>query len=534
VSVTVYRGPDRRRPVSLSRGRLPGPRALLLVGLAASIAVVGVELLAATSVVSGLTPVSDTFGIVATALFFGAGSLRHARWRATGEAYMAVSSAALVVFALSTFPVVMAARAFVDPRTAAVLSSLARFAAAGVVTLILAPSLRAVEVDSRVRPHRLAIAGSVVAFVVFVGTAGLLEMGDPRLLTSSPAAAALELATSALWWALAWLCMRAGWNRRSPSLAWTAAVLALLGVATLLRSVSRFDGASWQIAAAVLIVVAASVAVANAAADLHEALAGESTELLTATSALADAQRLLADVEARREELVHDAGSMIATLRAASTTLDRHADVLDFETARWLRDAMGLELERLDRLIQGDVRRPPERFELAGAVRPVLATLREEGLDLEDLLEPRWAFGRPEDLAEVVHNLVVNAGRHAPGSTVTLRCDTVGPSVRLLVEDRGPGVRPDLVDRLFERGVTSDPSAGKGLGLHIGRRLMREQGGDLEVQDRPGGGASFVASLPAAPVVVETDGVGPQRATDPVVVDRSASRPAHGSATAAP
>lgn len=498
MSTIAYQGPDRRRPTPLTRGALPGRRAVLVVGVAAAVTVLCGQLLASTGTAGGLRSVADAFAVLATAMFFGSGVLRYARWRVTGEALMAASSAALLVFALATFPVAMAARAFGEPGAATVMSSLARFAAALVVMVILAPALRATDVDSGRRPHRVAAFGLTAAVGSFAALAGVVELSDAELLHSSAASSALELLAAGLWLALATVCARAAWTRRSVSVVWTAAVLTMLAVASVMRSVSRTDGPSWQVAASVLIAVAACVALVNAAADVRVALAGEAHALVSTSGALLHAERLLVDVEARREDLVHDARSMIGTLRAASTTLDRHADELDADTRRRLRAAMDLELERLGHLLEGSPGQPPRSFDVAAVVGAVVTTLRHDDLDPGDAGGHHWAFGRPDALADVVHNLVVNARRHAPGSRITVRCETVGGTVRVHVEDRGPGVRADLADRIFERGVTSDPAQGQGLGLHVGRRLMREQGGDLEVRRRPGGGAGFVASLPAA------------------------------------
>jgi signal transduction histidine kinase len=72
--------------------------------------------------------------------------------------------------------------------------------------------------------------------------------------------------------------------------------------------------------------------------------------------------------------------------------------------------------------------------------------------------------------------------------------------VRLHVEDEGPGVPERLIDRLFERGTTGDPSAGEGLGLHVARELIRRQGGDLVLVPQDERGARFLFTLPAGRV----------------------------------
>jgi two-component system sensor histidine kinase MtrB len=106
------------------------------------------------------------------------------------------------------------------------------------------------------------------------------------------------------------------------------------------------------------------------------------------------------------------------------------------------------------------------------------------------------ALGRPGDLAEVVQNLIENAFRHGGGPVDVMVRQSDG-TVHVGVHDRGPGVPEEVRERIFERGVTTH-DAGSGLGLFISLQLMRQQGGDLWVEARPGGGASFLAALPAA------------------------------------
>jgi signal transduction histidine kinase len=69
------------------------------------------------------------------------------------------------------------------------------------------------------------------------------------------------------------------------------------------------------------------------------------------------------------------------------------------------------------------------------------------------------------------------------------------------VRDDGPGVEPGRREEIFAPFASSDTPEGHrgaGLGLAISRELARALGGDLEVEDAPGGGSLFVLSLPAA------------------------------------
>jgi signal transduction histidine kinase len=72
-----------------------------------------------------------------------------------------------------------------------------------------------------------------------------------------------------------------------------------------------------------------------------------------------------------------------------------------------------------------------------------------------------------------------------------------GDRATIEVRDRGPGLDPDIVPRLFEPFVSSRGSTGLGLAVCDG--IVREHGGTIAGHNRPGGGASFVVTLPLAP-----------------------------------
>jgi two-component system C4-dicarboxylate transport sensor histidine kinase DctB len=68
----------------------------------------------------------------------------------------------------------------------------------------------------------------------------------------------------------------------------------------------------------------------------------------------------------------------------------------------------------------------------------------------------------------------------------------------LTLTDTGPGIRADILARLFEPFVTSKPAgAGLGLGLVISAQLVRAAGGTLRASNRDEGGACFVVDLPS-------------------------------------
>ena len=99
-------------------------------------------------------------------------------------------------------------------------------------------------------------------------------------------------------------------------------------------------------------------------------------------------------------------------------------------------------------------------------------------------------------------NLVKNAVE-AMGESGTLTVsvekgfdDQDNPVAVLRIEDTGPGIDPEIRDRLFIPYVTTKGSAGTGLGLALVHRILTEMGGRIDVIDGASGGARFAVRIP--------------------------------------
>jgi len=122
-------------------------------------------------------------------------------------------------------------------------------------------------------------------------------------------------------------------------------------------------------------------------------------------------------------------------------------------------------------------------------------------LDLDpDIFTVEADAGR---LRQILHNLIRNAvealeGQEKAALTVTTRGAREFDirAVFIMVEDNGPGIPPDSVDRIFDPYVTSKPK-GTGLGLAIVKKLVEEHGGWVEASNRTEGGARITIALPA-------------------------------------
>jgi nitrogen fixation/metabolism regulation signal transduction histidine kinase len=102
----------------------------------------------------------------------------------------------------------------------------------------------------------------------------------------------------------------------------------------------------------------------------------------------------------------------------------------------------------------------------------------------------------------VLANLVQNAVEAARPARAAVRVEVgrAGALAELSVSDRGPGVPPELRERIFDPYFTTKRS-GTGLGLAIARKIALQHGGDLVAGEAPGGGARFTLTLP----IVEPD-----------------------------
>ncbi len=114
----------------------------------------------------------------------------------------------------------------------------------------------------------------------------------------------------------------------------------------------------------------------------------------------------------------------------------------------------------------------------------------------------------PDKLVQVVTNLVENAVRHGSG-TVRLTLSPVAPGLRLVVEDEGEGIAPELRRRVFTKFWTSGRSGGSGLGLYLVHGLVEAQGGTVTIGDAQGGGARLTVTLPASDLEAASRDVGP-------------------------
>ncbi len=129
----------------------------------------------------------------------------------------------------------------------------------------------------------------------------------------------------------------------------------------------------------------------------------------------------------------------------------------------------------------------------------------DRGVRVEVDPQPAVVAGDPARLRQLVMILVDNAIRHSPtDGRVGVAVRANGSGASLVVEDDGPGIRPEDMPHVFERFYRAPgaPGGGTGLGLAIAKWIVDRHGGRIEVANRAEGGARFVVDLPATGGVV--------------------------------
>jgi signal transduction histidine kinase len=436
----------------------------------------------------------------ASGLFLIAGVALLVVWRASGRTRSALLGVSLIVGG-SVFGALQPFGRLVHDGPVLSATAPSVLVATGIPALFLIARCCVMNtVKSAVRPVRAAVWSVLAATAGFALVLLAASMASP---IDTPLA-----------WSLALLVLGGLWSAASaiisgrarsdgvalsapltPGLQLFAAIYVFAGLAVL--------GHPWALVLSAAAACGSGATLATfAASSLAAALRRQGTSTLRLVGELGDATQVLADEQARREELVHDARSAVASLRLANGTLVRYREQLDLGTQEELHSAFGAELGRLADLLDASPSHAAEEFDLAETVRPLVRLARDGGAHITlSMADSVPVHGVRRDTATVVHTLLTNATRYARGTTIEVRAELRAYDVRVSIADRGPGVGRDEREAVFRRGfrgASSAGSEGSGLGLFVARRLMADQDGGLVVEENPGGGACFVVTIPAA------------------------------------
>ena len=245
---------------------------------------------------------------------------------------------------------------------------------------------------------------------------------------------------------------------------------------------------------------------------------GGLTAQLKAREHLAAQVQVAEESERLRKTLLdcvsHELKTPLAAIGAASQELVRAApNVQNTQTLQQLASEIHDGSRRLNRVVNNLL--DMNRLE-SGVIRP-----KQEWCEVRELLQSAIEIEReslggrevPLDVPEAIplalldHTLIeqsvakllANAASHAP-SRSPIEVDAQYQNERLIVSvsDRGPGLPADSIEQLFEKFYRGDDrkTGGLGLGLSIARGFVEAHGGQLTAENRDGGGARFIISLP--------------------------------------
>jgi len=208
----------------------------------------------------------------------------------------------------------------------------------------------------------------------------------------------------------------------------------------------------------------------------------------------------------------HDFRTPLATILGAASNLLDPDGPGDADTRRELLAAIYDETERLDRLIRNllDMSRlesganllRPEWHPLEEIVGAALRRMKKQlnGRPVTTSLPPDLPLVSIDGalIEQVLLNLLENAAKHTPaGTPIDIRAKTEAHGIVVEVADRGPGLPPDRIDRVFEKFYRiSNREGGVGLGLAICDAIIRAHDGRIWAENRSGGGAIFRFLLP--------------------------------------
>jgi PAS domain S-box-containing protein len=140
------------------------------------------------------------------------------------------------------------------------------------------------------------------------------------------------------------------------------------------------------------------------------------------------------------------------------------------------------------------------------AAQQILPMATAKGLTLTTSAlnnKPAYVIADETRLTQIIINLLSNAVKFTQTGGVTAHYGVVGDTVEIRVKDTGPGIPPELKERIFEEfyqveSGLSRSTGGTGLGLAIARRFAHLMGGDIRVVSEQGMGAEFIVTLPSA------------------------------------
>jgi signal transduction histidine kinase len=212
----------------------------------------------------------------------------------------------------------------------------------------------------------------------------------------------------------------------------------------------------------------------------------------------------------------HDLRTPLASIRMFAELLREKEGKLERSDLDYVRIIEG-EADRLARMVtnvldvakieSGEGGYRPVDMDLRTAVRDAVGAMayelrkHEVRTELELGPAPVMVHADPVAVGQAVMNLVGNAVKYAAeGGFVGITLRREGAFATVTVADKGPGIRPEVLPRIFEKFFREEESAGRrqgiGLGLPLVKHIMTVHCGEVRVMSEPGTGSAFVLRFP--------------------------------------
>ncbi len=213
----------------------------------------------------------------------------------------------------------------------------------------------------------------------------------------------------------------------------------------------------------------------------------------------------------RLQRFVKDRTQMLAAmshdLRTPITTLRLRAEFIEDEEIKGkiletLEDMQSMTEATLAFVREEAAVEPTRPVDLTALIESITADLVDLGHDVAFRSTERVVLAcRPSSIKRALSNLIENAIRY--GSKASVELVEADDMTIILIDDAGPGIPDDQIERMFEPFVRLDFSrneetGGIGLGLAIARSIIRSHGGEIELANRGEGGLRATISLPKA------------------------------------
>ncbi len=204
--------------------------------------------------------------------------------------------------------------------------------------------------------------------------------------------------------------------------------------------------------------------------------------------------------------VAHEVRNPLAGLRASLQVLDsRRTDARDHDIiAAMIQRIDGLNDKVDDLLLYARPKAPRvQALDVRAMLQEVGASARAatgNTVPSVDIIGPAplRVQADPDMLRAALLNLLMNACQAGAGARIDIELAAEETVCRIAISDRGPGIAPEIRDRVFEPFFTTR-TAGTGLGLAIVKRLLELQDGRVVLRDRQGGGTTADVTLPLAP-----------------------------------